>query len=174
MLAARVRCARVGRARRTRRFPAAHGTDQSGVRVSRRSPRAGDGRRVGSFQGRGRMSPAWGPPKDGRPVGLRRWKYLSIDAFGPPCLPSREPRTTPRDGNAQRIRRPMRVLARRTASSARCRPRLHSSASVGLICRHSSRTFSKRSAATVSSGDIEASTRSAAALVAIRQRQCAA
>lgn len=40
--------------------------------------------------------------------------------------------------------------------------RRHSSASAGLIHSHSSRTFSNRSAARVSSGDIEAMTRSMA------------
>ena len=40
--------------------------------------------------------------------------------------------------------------------------RRHASASAASICRHSSNTFSKRNAATVSSGDIEASTRSMA------------
>jgi hypothetical protein len=45
--------------------------------------------------------------------------------------------------------------------------RLHLSASAGLICRHSSRTFSRRNAAAVSSGDIEAITRSMASMARV-------
>jgi len=45
--------------------------------------------------------------------------------------------------------------------------RRHASASIAVICPHSSSTFGKRSAAAVSSGDIEASTRFMASIAGV-------